>query len=290
MPALANPDGNERPAKATAVFAGFTLARALVMGIVNVTPDSFSDGGDRYLAEAAIAAGMAQRDAGADIVDIGGESTRPRAAPVSPEEEQRRVLPVVSALAEAGVAVSIDTRHAATMAAALDAGARIVNDVTALTGDPAALALVAERRVPVVLMHMQGSPETMQQAPQYDAVVREVGDYLLARARACEAAGLAPGDICIDPGIGFGKTMEHNLALLAGLDQLVDLGYPVMIGASRKSFIGRLAGGAEPKQRAPGSIAAALSSIAKGAKILRVHDVAETAQALAIWSAIKAAS
>lgn len=278
-----------RPAETTA-FAGLSLSRPLIMGIVNVTPDSFSDGGDRFQAETAIAAGLAQHDAGADLVDIGGESTRPNAEPVSPEEEQRRVLPVVQALASAGVPVSIDTRNAQTMAAALDAGARIVNDVTALTHDPGALPLVAERKVPVILMHMRGTPQTMQQDPQYDDVVGEVADYLLKRAKACEAVGIAAQDICLDPGIGFGKTMAHNLALLAGLERLVDLGYPLLIGVSRKAFIGRLAGGAEPKTRSPGSIAAALAAIAKGAAILRVHDVAETAQALAVWSAIEAAA
>ncbi len=258
------------------------------MGIVNVTPDSFSDGGDRFRHDDAIAAGLAQRAAGADIIDIGGESTRPRAQPVTVEEEIRRVVPVVRALAEAGAVVSIDTRNAATMAAALEAGAGLVNDITALTGDPEALQVVAARGAPVVLMHMQGTPETMQQDPHYDDVVQEVADYLLDRARACEAAGLAPEQICLDPGIGFGKTMAHNLALLAASERLAGLGYPLLIGVSRKSFIGRLAGNVEPKARAPGSIAAALYSVAGGAKILRVHDVAETVQALAVWSAIEA--
>ncbi len=275
------------PAEAK-TFAGLSLSRPLIMGIVNVTPDSFSDGGDRFQAEAAIAAGLAQAEAGADLVDIGGESTRPNAEPVSPQEEQRRVLPVIEALVKAGIPVSIDTRHAVTMAAALDAGASIVNDVTALTGDPKSLALVAERRVPVILMHMQGTPQTMQKAPEYRDVVTEVSTYLMGRAQVCEAAGIVREDICLDPGIGFGKTMAHNLALLAGLKSLVDLGYPVLMGLSRKSFIGRLAGGAEPKARMPGSIAGALASVAKGASILRVHDVAETAQALAVWSAIEA--
>ncbi len=276
-------------AEAAKTFAGLSLSRPLIMGIVNVTPDSFSDGGDRYQSEAAIAAGLSQHAAGADLVDIGGESTRPNAEPVSSEEEQRRVLPAVRALSEAGVPVSIDTRHAETMAAALDAGARVVNDVTALTGDPKSLALVAARRAPVILMHMQGTPQTMQRAPHYSDVVSEVGTYLLARAQACEAAGVARHDICLDPGIGFGKAIDHNLALLAGLEQLADLGYPLLVGVSRKAFIGRLAGGAEPKARAPGSIAAALACIGKGAAIVRVHDVAETAQALAVWSAIESA-
>ncbi|GAB5469485.1 MAG: hypothetical protein Kilf2KO_25150 [Rhodospirillales bacterium] len=267
-------------------FAGLSLARPAIMGIVNVTPDSFSDGGDRLDPGVAIAAGLEQRAAGADLVDVGGESTRPNADPVSPDEEQRRVLPVIRGLADQGVAVSIDTRHAATMAAALDAGASLVNDVTALTGDRAALALVAERRAPVVLMHMRGDPLTMQQDPQYRDVVAEVADYLRARAEACREAGVRREDICLDPGIGFGKTQAHNLALLAGTERLAALGYPLLIGVSRKSFIGRLAGGAAPKERGPGSLAAGLAALQRGAAILRVHDVAETRQALAVWQAI----
>ncbi len=267
-------------------FAGLPLTRPLIMGIVNVTPDSFSDGGDRLRPADAIAAGMAQRAAGADIVDIGGESTRPNAEPVSIAEEQDRVLPVIEGLAAEGVAISIDSRNAATMAAALDAGARIVNDVTALTGDPESLALVVARQAPVVLMHMQGEPRTMQQAPHYEDVVAEVTGFLAERAAACEAAGVARRDICLDPGIGFGKTMDHNLALLAGLDRLAALGYPVLLGASRKSFLGRLAGGVEPKARGPASLAAGLAGVRRGARILRVHDVAETRQALAVWTAI----
>lgn len=270
-------------------FAGLALTRPLIMGIVNVTPDSFSDGGDRFDPAMAIAAGLAQRAAGADLVDIGGESTRPDAEPVSPGEEQRRVLPVVRGLAGEGIAVSIDTRHAETMAAALDAGARIVNDVTALTGEAASLPLVARRRAPVVLMHMRGDPQTMQKAAHYEDVVAEVRDYLAARAAACEAAGIARADICLDPGIGFGKTLKHNLALLAGLRELAALGYPLLIGVSRKSFIGRLSGGAAPKERTPGSIAAALAAVTRGAAMLRVHDVAETAQALTVWRAIETA-
>ncbi|MEO1190443.1 MAG: dihydropteroate synthase [Pseudomonadota bacterium] len=267
-------------------FAGFSLARPLVMGIVNVTPDSFSDGGDRLDPGAAITAGLEQMAAGADLVDVGGESTRPNADPVTPEEEQARVLPVVRGLARQGVAVSLDSRHASTMAVALDAGARLINDVTALTGDPASLALVAKRRVPVILMHMQGSPQTMQQAPAYADVVGEVAGYLKARAEACLAAGVRGADICLDPGIGFGKTQAHNLALLAGTQRLVALGYPLLVGVSRKSFIGRLAGGVEPKARFPGSLAAGLAALAGGAHILRVHDVAKTCQALAVWNAI----
>lgn len=271
-------------------FAGLPLSRPLVMGIVNVTPDSFSDGGLTFEPERAVAAGLAQVEAGADIVDVGGESTRPGASPVDPAEERRRVVPVVRALAAAGVVVSLDSRHAATMAAALDAGARIVNDITALTGDPDSLALAARRRAPVVLMHMQGEPQSMQAAPHYGDVVAEVTTYLARRAVACEAAGVAGEDICLDPGIGFGKTLEHNLALLAGLPRLVGLGYPVLVGVSRKAFIGRLSGGLPAERRTPGSLAAGLAALQAGAQILRVHDVAETRQAVDVWQAIRTAA
>ncbi|MEX0922779.1 MAG: dihydropteroate synthase [Rhodovibrionaceae bacterium] len=271
-------------------FAGFSLERRpLVMGIVNVTPDSFSDGGDRYDAAAAIAAGREMLEAGADILDIGGESTRPGAEPLGIEEECARVLPVVAALAEAGAAISIDSRHAMVMRAAMEMGARLVNDVTALTGDPDSLETVAELKVPVVLMHMQGEPRTMQSDPRYGDVVREVRDYLGRRAEACTAAGIAHHDIAIDPGVGFGKTVEHNLSLLRHLDSLAELGYPVLLGASRKAFIGKLSQGEAPKQRLAGSLAVALAAAERGAAILRVHDVAETVQALKIWRAIASA-
>ena len=270
-------------------FAGLSLERPLVMGIVNVTPDSFSDGGDRYEAEAAIAAGREMLAQGADLLDIGGESTRPGAEPVGGEEELARVLPVIQALAEGGAVISIDSRHAAVVRAAVEAGARIVNDVTALTGDPEALATVAELQVPVILMHMQGEPRTMQADPRYADVVREVGDYLVERAAACEAAGVRRQDICLDPGIGFGKTVEHNLSLLRHLDELAARGYPLLLGASRKAFIGKLSRGEAPKERVAGSVAVALAAAERGAAILRVHDVAETAQALTLWQAIESA-
>lgn len=270
-------------------FAGLSLERPRIMGIVNVTPDSFSDGGDRYDAPAAIAAGRAMLAAGADILDIGGESTRPGADPVGIEEECARVLPVIEALAGEGALISIDSRHAEVMRRAVAAGAGIVNDVTALSGDPESLATVAELEVPVVLMHMQGEPRTMQADPRYEDVVAEVRDFLRGRAAACEAAGIARRAICIDPGIGFGKTVTHNLALLKHLDVLRDLGYPVLVGASRKSFIGKLSKGEAPKERLAGSLAVALTAAERGAAILRVHDVAETAQALAVWQAISIA-
>lgn len=271
-----------------AVFAGLSLARTLVMGVVNVTPDSFSDGGETMDADAAVARGRALRAAGADIVDVGGESTRPGALPLDPRDESARVVPVIRALAADGAVVSVDTRNARTMMAALDAGAGIVNDVTALTGDPDALALVAARGASVVLMHMRGDPRTMQDDPRYDDVVGEVVDYLAGRVEACVRAGIPRAKIAIDPGIGFGKTAEHNVRLIAGLDRLAALGCSVLLGVSRKSFIGRLSRGEDSKNRLSGSLAAMLAGVARGADIVRVHDVAETRQALAVWAAITA--
>ncbi len=267
-------------------FERFTFDAPLVMGIVNATPDSFSDGGDFFDTEAAIAHGLALHAEGADILDIGGESTRPGAAMVPPDEEQRRVVPVIAALAKAGAVVSIDTRNAATMAAALDAGAAIVNDVTALSGDPASLELVAQRRVGVVLMHMQGEPQTMQANPTYDDAPAEIAAYLAQRLAVCRAAGIAPGMLCVDPGIGFGKSVAHNAEILANVPTLRALGVAVLIGASRKAFIGALSKAERPKERLPGSLAAALAAVAGGADILRVHDVAATRQALSVWRAV----
>ena len=267
-------------------FERFTLEMPLVMGIVNATPDSFSDGGDFFDTDAAIAQGLALHAEGADILDIGGESTRPGAAMVPPDEEQRRVVPVIAALAKAGAVVSIDTRNAATMAAAIDAGAAIVNDVTALSGDPASLALVAQRRVGVVLMHMQGQPQTMQANPTYGDAPAEIAAYLAKRVAACREAGIAPEMLCVDPGIGFGKTIAHNAEILANVPKLRALGVAVLIGASRKAFIGALSKAERPKERLPGSLAAALAAVAGGADILRVHDVAATRQALSVWLAV----
>lgn len=267
-------------------FERFPLGAPLVMGIVNATPDSFSDGGDFFDTDAAIAHGLALQAEGADILDIGGESTRPGAAMVPPDEEQRRVVPVIAALAKAGAVVSIDTRNAATMAAAIDAGAAIVNDVTALAGDPASLELVAQRRVGAVLMHMQGEPQTMQADPRYADAPAEIAAYLAGRLAACRAAGIAPEMLCVDPGIGFGKTVAHNAEILANVPKLRALGAAVLIGASRKAFIGALSKGERPKERLPGSLAAALAAVAGGADILRVHDVAATRQALSVWQAV----
>lgn len=268
----------------TRSFAGLVLDRPLLMGVINVTPDSFSDGGDHATPQAAIDAGRRMLDEGADILDIGGESTRPGATAVAPAEEIRRVAPVIAALAHLAP-ISIDTRNAATMRAAVEAGAAIVNDVSALTHDPASRGVVALSGAAVVLMHMRGEPGTMQVAPRYDDVVTEVRDFLAVRIKACVAGGIAAHRIAIDPGIGFGKTLEHNLALLRGLNALTALA-PVLIGVSRKSFLARLSRGEAAKDRLGGSLAAALFAVARGAAILRVHDVAATRQALAVWRAL----
>jgi dihydropteroate synthase len=268
-------------------FGRFELSRPLVMGIVNATPDSFSDGGDHYDSDAAIAHGLRLRDEGADILDVGGESTRPGAEPVPEPEEIRRVVPVVRALAAAGAVVSIDTWHAGTMAAALDAGAAIVNDVTALTGETGSLAAVATRKACVVLMHMQGRPQTMQANPSYGDAPAEIAAYLKSRLDACVAAGIAADRVAVDPGIGFGKTVAHNAEILANVPRLRAIGCAVLVGASRKAFIGALSKGERPKERLPGSLAAALAAVAGGADILRVHDVAATVQALAVWRAVE---
>jgi dihydropteroate synthase len=267
-------------------WAGFSLVRPLVMGVLNVTPDSFSDGGLRADPDVAIRDGLRLAADGADIIDIGGESTRPGAAPVTPEVEQARIVPVVRALAAAAVPVSVDTRHAATMRAVLDAGARIINDVSGLTHDPAAAPLVAERGCPVVLMHMRGTPATMNARAQYHDVVAEIRTELAACVDAALAAGVAPEAIMLDPGIGFAKHAKHSQAVLRGLPALASLGYPLLVGVSRKRFIGTLSGEQEPAHRLAGSLAAGLFAIMKGASILRVHDVRETIQAIRVWQAL----
>ncbi|MDO9707799.1 dihydropteroate synthase [Paracraurococcus lichenis] len=260
----------------------------LVMGIVNVTPDSFSDGGETAEAAAAIARGHAMLEAGADILDIGGESTRPGADPVSPGEEIRRILPVVRDLARAAP-VSVDTRHAATMAAALEAGAEIVNDITALRHDGGALRVVQAAAAPLVIMHMPGTdPRSMQAEARYGDVVLEVARFLRDRVATLQRLGIPRARIAIDPGIGFGKTMEHNLALLERLPLLAGIGCPVLVGLSRKRFLGRLTGIEAAGERLVPSLAGALFAASRGAAILRVHDVAETFQALAMWRAAAA--
>ena len=267
-------------------FAGLVLDRPRIMGVVNVTPDSFSDGGDAYPPSAAIDRGLALHAAGAAIVDVGGESTRPGAEPVPVEEERTRVVPVIKELARSGVVVSVDTRRAAVMEAAMEAGATVVNDVSALTADAGSMGLMAGGSASVVLMHMQGDPRTMQVAPRYDDVVRDVHGWLRRRIVACEAAGIARHRLAVDPGIGFGKTLEHNIDILAHLDAFADLGRPLILGVSRKSFVARLSCDEPPKDRVPGSLAAGLFALLHGVHILRVHDVAETRQALAVWQAI----
>ena len=270
-----------------AEFAGMPLDQPVIMGIINVTPDSFSDGGDRHDPKTATADGLAMWEAGAAILDVGGESTRPGAKPVGEEEELSRVLPVVSALVGAGARVSIDSRRARVIEAALEAGASVVNDVTALTGDPNTAAVVARAGAPVILMHMLGDPRTMQQDPRYDDVVLDIYDYLEMRIAEAEAAGIPRQRIAVDPGIGFGKTVHHNLRLLEELAVYHGLGCPILLGASRKSFIGKLSDGKAPKERLPGSLAAVLAGLARGCQIFRVHDVAETRQAIAVWQAIE---
>jgi len=260
------------------------------MGALNVTPDSFSDGGDFLDPQAAIAAGLAMAAEGADIIDVGGESTRPHSAPTPPDIEQSRILPVISALAEAGLLVSVDTRHAATMGPALDAGARIVNDVSGLSFDPDAAKLVAARGCPVVLMHMRGVPATMHAAAVYADVVTEVRRELSARIRVATAAGVATAAIAIDPGIGFAKKPAHSMELLRRLPELRSLGHPVLVGVSRKSFMAAATGEADPRRRLAGSLAAGLFAVSRGAVILRVHDVAATNQALKIWRQLTFAS
>jgi dihydropteroate synthase len=267
-----------------ASWAGLTLDRPLVMGIVNVTPDSFFFGtGDD--SATAVALGRSMLAAGADILDIGGESTRPGAAPVSQDEEMRRLEPVVRALAQEGAVISVDTRKAAVMTAALSWGARIVNDVSALEGS-GSLEAIARSNAAVVLMHMRGEPGTMQRDPSYDLASLDVADYLARRIAVCAAAGVPAHRIVVDPGIGFGKTVAHNLEILSRLTLLHGLGCGVLIGLSRKSTIGRLSGGAPVEARLPGSLAGALQALQQGAQILRVHDVAETRQAIAVWQAI----
>ncbi len=255
--------------------------RTAVMGILNVTPDSFSDGGRHADAAVAVAAAHAMRAAGADLIDVGAESTRPRAPRIDTATEQARLVAVLPGLG--GLPWSIDTRKAAVMATALDAGALLVNDVSALGHDPEALALVAARGVPVIVMHAQGDPQTMQKAPTYADALLDVFDWLAARIAACEAAGIPRTRIIADPGIGFGKALDHNLALLRGLPLFHGLGVPLLLGASRKQLIARIAGDIPPEQRLPGSLALALHAAACGVQIVRVHDVPETVQALTVW-------
>jgi len=261
------------------------LDRPLVMGVVNVTPDSFYDGGRHAEAAAAIAHARQLAAEGADLLDIGGESSRPGAAPVAAAEELARILPVLEGVADLAVPVSVDTVKPEVMRAVLARGAAMINDVTALAA-PGALELVAASDAAVCLMHMQGSPRTMQADPTYADVTAEVRDFLAGRAAACTKAGVARDRIVVDPGFGFGKTVEHNLTLLARLGDIAALGFPVLAGWSRKSSLGRITGRAA-EERLAGSVAAALIAVQRGARIVRVHDVAATRDALAVLAAVE---
>ncbi len=263
-----------------------SLSQPRIMGIVNVTPDSFSDGGRFVSAKDAIAHAMKLEEDGADILDIGGESTRPGAATVSLDEELRRVMPVIEGLAgRVRSRLSIDTRKAEVMRRAANAGVHLLNDVSALAHDPQSLRVAAETRLPVVLMHAQGNPDTMQREPKYKDALLDVFDQMDARIEICVRAGIPRERLIVDPGIGFGKTAAHNLEIVSGLSLYHTLGTPVMLGVSRKSFIGSLTGAVDPADRVPGSLAAALVGVMQGAQILRVHDVAATRQAITIWQA-----
>ena len=261
--------------------------RTVVMAVLNVTPDSFYDGGRHFDTVRAIADGLALAQAGADVIDVGGESSRPGAEPVSEAAELARVIPVIEGLRRVcGVPISIDSCKAPVARAALDAGADIVNDISALGFDPAMAALVANEKVPVVLMHMRGTPRTMQADPQYHDVVREVRDFLAERLYDAMDAGIDADSVILDPGIGFGKTIEHNIQLLRGLPVLTALGQPLLVGVSRKAFIGKILG-LTADQRLEGSLAAAVAAVLGGANIVRVHDVAETCRAVRVADALR---
>jgi len=261
------------------------LTRPRVMGILNVTPDSFSDGGRFFDRERALDHARRMLADGADLIDVGGESTRPGAAPVDEADELARVIPVVDALAREGALVSIDTMKPAVMRAAVAAGAAMINDVNALQV-PGAMDAAASTAAAVCLMHMQGEPRTMQAAPQYGDVAAEVRDFLVGRAQSCETSGIARERIVLDPGFGFGKTLAQNLLLARALPELVATGYPVLAGWSRKSSLGAITG-RDVDERMPASVAAALAAVARGAAIVRVHDVRETVDALRVWHAVE---
>ena len=270
------------------------LARPRIMGVLNVTPDSFSDGGAHARPEQALARARAMVEEGADIIDIGGESTRPGADPVPLAEERRRVLPVIEALhAELDVVLSVDTMKPELMREAVAAGAGLLNDVNGFRADGALEAAVTAARdhgAALCAMHMQGEPQSMQQAPRYGDVVTDVGAFLAGRAQELETAGVPREQILLDPGFGFGKTLEHNVGLFRGLDRLAQLGWPLLVGVSRKSMIGALLGDRPVTERGPGSVIAALLAVQQGARIVRVHDVAATRDALALYCALSPAS
>ena len=269
-----------------APLLGMDLARPRVMGIVNVTPDSFSDGGEFHAQETAISHGRQIAAEGADILDIGGESTRPGSDPVDEDTECARILPVIEALAGDGVAVSCDTRKASVMRRAVGAGAQILNDISSLTYDPEARVTAAELQTPVILMHSKGEPKVMQEAPEYEDVCLEVFDTLQANIVACQAAGIPRSFLVADPGIGFGKTFDHNLGLLANIAMFHGLGVPLMLGVSRKGFLGALSGVKQARDRAVGSVSAALTGLSQGVQLFRVHDVRQTVEALSVWQGV----
>lgn len=261
----------------------------IIMGVVNVTPDSFSDGGQFLDVEKAIIHAQRLENEGADILDIGGESTRPGAKPVSVEEEQARILPVIEGLKKAGVKalISVDTRNADTMQKAIRTGADIINDISALENNPKSLDVIKKTQVPVILMHMQGTPESMQDKPDYENALQEIFNYLKERIKICTDAGIDQNKIICDPGIGFGKTLENNLNILKNINKFQELGCPILLGSSRKSFIEMICPDTPSDARLPGSLASALWGLQENVQIFRVHDVAETRQAFDVWRAIQ---
>jgi dihydropteroate synthase len=281
------PEARARLTAPRTAFCGLALDRPRLMGILNVTPDSFSDGGRFLDPDAAVAQGLALAEGGAEIVDIGGESTRPGASEVPEEGEIGRTAPVIAALRKAGLRtpVSIDTRKAAVARAALTAGAAAVNDVSALTFDAVLAGVVAEAKAPLILMHAQGASATMQSDPHYDNVLLDVWDFLSERIAVAEAAGIPRARILVDPGIGFGKTVAHNLTLLRGISLFHGLGCPVLLGASRKRFIGTVADVPDTDDRLPGTIAVTLAAVAQGVQVHRVHDTSAVRQAMRLWQA-----
>ncbi len=268
-------------------ICGIEIDQSRIMGVVNITPDSFSDGGKNYNPDVAINTSLDMVSAGADIIDIGGVSTRPGSRSPSEEEEFARVIRVIRELKQHGIIISIDTRRSSVMEAALEAGASIINDISALTADPKSLKFAARCNAPIVLMHMQGVPETMQESPLYEHVAIEIFDFLEERINTCVSAGISKDRLIVDPGIGFGKTVQHNVQLLRDLAMFHGLGCPILLGASRKSFIGVLSASESEDDRLPGSISGALHAVSLGVQIVRVHDVAETKQAIKVWQAMQ---
>ena len=276
----------ERLTRPRPPLVGLDLTRPRLMAVLNVTPDSFSDGGDCFAPEHAIARGVAFLKAEADLIDVGGESTRPGAAPVPASEEADRVVPVITALAARGARLSIDSRHASVMRQALAAGAVLINDVSGLTDDPESMAVARDSGAPVVLMHMRGKPATMQTAPSYTDAALDVFDWLEARVNTCLAAGLPCHRLAVDPGIGFGKTLDHNLEILRQLSLFHGLGLPLVLGVSRKRFIAALSRDEPPRNRLAGTLTASLAALDQGCQLIRIHDLAEAAQARAVWEAL----